>query len=187
MALTAWQASRTLLSERSASVKTEKGCGAKGQTRQSPALVVIATIARGGALSDSSLKGFFHQSDARLTPPVTDGSRILSGVFYGYPADLVAEICGVSVETAARWKSGDSSPSRPALRLFNLHRARKVLASPAWDGWLVNGDELVSPEGNSTTQGQLRAYYLVYQLAAELTRDRPEYRQRIDDILRSVG
>jgi hypothetical protein len=139
-----------------------------------------------GCLSDSSLKGFLHQSDLRLAPPVAESQRILSSVFYGYPPDLVAEICGVSVDTASRWKSGEATPSRPALRLFDLHRRRKVLASPSWEGWLVNGDALVDPEGNSTTQAQLRAYYLVCQLAAELARERPEALERLDDIQRQA-
>jgi hypothetical protein len=139
-----------------------------------------------GCLSDSLLKGFFHQSDARLAPPVPESQRIVSGTFYGYPAELVAEICGVSLKTAARWKSGEVTLSRPALRLFDLHRRRKVLASPSWEGWLVNGDALVDPEGNATTQAQLRAYYLVCQLATELAHDSPEALERLEDIRRQV-
>lgn len=138
-------------------------------------------------MSDSSLKGFFHQSDARLLSQPADSQRIIGGVFYGYPAELVAEICGVSVETAVRWKSGKATPSRPTLRLFDLHRRRKVLASPCWEGWLVNGDALVDPDGNATTQANLRAYFFVYQLAAELVRDRPEAAERLQEIQRAAG
>ena len=146
-------------------------------------------------MPDSSLKGFFHQSDARLAvdrlrhlaPPVAESPRIVSGIFYGYPAGLVAEICGVSVETVARWKSGEVTPSRPALRLFDLHRRRKVLASPCWEGWLVNGDALVDPDGNETTQTQLRAYYFLCQLAAELAHDSPEALERLAQIQRAAA
>jgi hypothetical protein len=145
-------------------------------------------------LSESSLKGFFHQSDAglavdrlaHLAPPVAESPRIVSGIFYEYPADLVAEICGVSLETVARWKSGEVTPSRPALRLFDLHRRRKVLASPSWEGWVVKGDALVDPDGNETTQTQLRAYYFVYQLAAELAPGSPEASERLAQIQREA-
>lgn len=187
LALTARPASGTL-SRSVLHLKKTDDAARRDRHGKVPALVVIATIARGGALSDSSLKGFFHRSDARLTPPAAAaGSQVVSGVFYGYGADKVAAVCGVSLETASRWKSGKATPSRASLRLFNLYRSRKVLLSPAWDGWLVNGDVLVDPEGNATSQGQLRAYYLVYQLAAELARDRPEARRRFDDILLSAG
>lgn len=133
-------------------------------------------------MSDSSLTGFFHQSDARLPAPAADARRIVSGVFYGYPAELVAEICGVELETAQRWKSGEVTPSRPALRLFDLHRRRKVMASSAWEGWVVKDDALVDPDGNETTQAQLRAYYFVFQLAAELAHDSPEALERLAQI-----
>jgi hypothetical protein len=89
-----------------------------------------------GCLSDSSLKGFFHQSDARLVEPdeVRERQRVVSSVFYGYSPELLAEWCFVTVETAKRWKASESSPPPPALRLFELHRDRKVLTSPAWNG-----------------------------------------------------
>jgi hypothetical protein len=129
-------------------------------------------------LSGSPLKGFYDCSDARLAPePSRD--RVVSSVFYGMPAELVAEWCGVSVETARRWKAGKAEPGRPALRLVELHRSRKVLTSPAWDGWLVNGEALAGPDGKELTQGQLRAYELIYQLCHELGRERPDFAERL--------
>ncbi len=137
-------------------------------------------------MSDSSLKGFYHRSDARLCSVEDTRQRqsLPSTVFRGYPAELVAELCGVSVDTAKRWKSGECAPSRPALRLFELHRKYKILSSPAWDGWEIKGGVLVDPEGNETTQGQLRAYYFVYQLVAELAKDSPEAWERLQELQR---
>ena len=132
-------------------------------------------------MSGSSFKGFYHCTDARLAPePACE--RVVSLVFSGFPAEIIAEWCGVSVETAQRWKSGRAQPSRPALRLFELHRSRKVLASPGWDGWAVNGDALVGPDGKQFTHGQLAAYELLYQLCYELGRDRSDFWERLEVI-----
>jgi hypothetical protein len=113
-------------------------------------------------------------------------STIVFGVFYGYPAKVIAEWCGVSVRTAERWKEGVSRPSRSALRLFTLHAERRVLGKE-WDGWLINQAALVDPEGNSTTQGQLRAYYHVYQLCRELMRGNEAAQSEFDAIVRLAG
>ena len=128
-------------------------------------------------------KGFYHCTDARLAPE-PERDRVVSTVFYGVPAETVAQWCGVSVETAQRWKSGKAVPSRPALRLFELHRSRKVLASSGWDGWTVDGDALVGPDGKQFTHGQLRAYELLYQLCYELGRDRSDFYDRLNEIHR---
>ena len=91
-------------------------------------------------------------------------------LFYGYPPELIARWCGVSEQTALQYKTGVRKPSRQALRLFVLHRDGRVLG-PEWREWSVQKDDLVSPEGQETTQGQLNAYWLIMQLARELARD----------------
>lgn len=113
--------------------------------------------------------------------------RVVNSVFYGYSAERLAEWCCVEVETARRWKRAEASPSPQAQRLFELHRDWHVMSSPAWAGWRVKGDVLVDPEGNETTQGQLRAYSLVYQLARELMRDNEAAKARFQEIMREVG
>ena len=71
--------------------------------------------------------------------------------FYGYPAEIVARWCAVSLDTAKLY--GDE-----------------------WHGWAAREGKLIDPEGNSTTQAQLRAYWIVMQYAAELARrDRADY------------
>lgn len=96
-------------------------------------------------------------------------ANVVSSVFYGISAELIAEWCAVSVETARRWKAGESHPSPTALKLFAIYRERLVLGQE-WHGWLINKATIVDPEGNATTQGQLRAYYLNLQLLAQLCR-----------------
>lgn len=95
-------------------------------------------------------------------------SNVVRGPLYFTPEQL-SEICGVTVRTAYRWKSGRDRIPRLALRLLALHTQRRVLGKE-WDGWLINGNTLVDPEGQSTTQGQLRAYAHVYALCRELAR-----------------
>jgi Phage protein len=92
------------------------------------------------------------------------------GVFYSYPVEVVADWCSVSLATAASWKCGVAKPSRQALRLFELHRDGRVLSVDAWTAWRVQEDRLVDPEGNSTTQGQLRAYAVAIRLFLEMAR-----------------
>jgi hypothetical protein len=142
-----------------------------------------------GSLPGAALKGFYYAADARLPAPVRERStaEIVSSVFYSFPAEILATWCCVSVETAARWKRGESKPSPQALKLFELHRDRKVLGASDWDGWLVQGNRLVDPEGNETTQGQLRAYFFVYQLCRELARRDETALEHFEKLLRIAG
>ena len=91
-------------------------------------------------------------------------------LFYGYPVELIQSWCGVSRQTAYLYKIGTSTPSKSAVRLFVLHRDGRVLG-PEWTRWTIRKDQLIDPEGNGTTQSQLRAYWMLIQLARELARD----------------
>lgn len=113
-------------------------------------------------------------------------SNVVFGAFYGFPAQVVADWCGVSVRTAERWKDGRSRPSRSALRLFTLHAERRVLGKE-WNGWLINQATLVDPEGQSTTQGQLRAYAHVYALCRELARRDKDAVALLDRLIAMAG
>jgi hypothetical protein len=97
--------------------------------------------------------------------------RVLTA-FYGYPPELVALWCAVSLDTAKLYKAGKRKPSRQALKLFALHRDGQVLGGE-WRGWAARDGKLIDPEGNSTSQAQLRAYWIVMQYAAELARRDP--------------
>jgi hypothetical protein len=94
---------------------------------------------------------------------------VVLSIFYGYPAELIAAWCGVSRKTAALYKAGLRKPSRQALRLFTLHRDGRVL-SGAWRDCSLRGELLVDPHGRTVTVGQLQAYWIVMQLAAEYAR-----------------
>lgn|ERR1700687_3465669 len=90
-------------------------------------------------------------------------------IFDGYPAELIAEWCAVSRKTAELYKAGSRKPSRQALRLFALYRDGRVL-SGAWRECSIRGDRLFDPEDCAVTLDQLRAYWVVMQLAAEYAR-----------------
>jgi hypothetical protein len=107
----------------------------------------------------------------------------VSNLFEGYPAELIAEWCAVSVKTAALYKAGTRKPSRQAIRLFALFRDGRVLAG-AWRECCVRGDRLFDPDERAVTVGQLRAYWIVMQLAAEYARMLgPDQQERYYDAL----
>lgn len=104
-------------------------------------------------------------------------------IFYSYPAQVIAAWCGVTVAAARLYKSGRRKPSRAVLRLFTLYREERVLG-PLWRGWIIREGTLVDPDGNATTQAQLRAYWLVMQYAAELAKRDPVEQERFYALLR---
>jgi len=88
-------------------------------------------------------------------------------VFYGYPAELIAQWCGVAMSTAHAYKNGRRKPGASVVRLFELHRDRRVLP-PEWKGWLVKPDAIVDPEGNETSRNLLRMYRMMLQYSHDL-------------------
>jgi len=81
-------------------------------------------------LQEPALKGFYDRSDARLVSAAQarEQQRVVSSVFYGYSAQILSKWCCVSLHTALSWKAGESSPSAPALRLFELRAALRLSA-----------------------------------------------------------
>lgn len=97
-------------------------------------------------------------------------TRPTPALFCGYPVELIQAWCQVSQHTAYLYKIGARRPSKAAQRLFVLHRDGRVLG-PGWDGWTIRKERLLDPDDNETTQNQLRAYWIIVQLARELARD----------------
>lgn len=104
--------------------------------------------------------------------------------FYGYPAELIAEWCGVSVGTAQHYKAGRRKPPTPVLRLFRLYRDGKVLG-PEWEGFIVHGNMINGPDGKVISQTQLLYTAL---LAQRLSEDSPtDYQERLEEFHRELG
>lgn len=107
----------------------------------------------------------YADAGARMSEPLK------FSIFYGYPAELIAEWCCVSLRQARNLKAGKTKPSKPVVRLFLLHRDRRVLTTH-WRGWVVKENALVDPDGNETTRAQLHGYWLIMQYAREIARER---------------
>ena len=90
-------------------------------------------------------------------------------LFYGYPDTLIAEVLGVSLKQARRYKRGQIVPPEPARRLWIAWKDGKLMP---WDGWSFDKHGVLwSPEGEPIEAGQLRAYRIIYQLARERVPD----------------
>lgn len=109
-------------------------------------------------------------------------------VFYGFPAELIAAWCGVSVATAAQWKAGVRKPSRQALRLFSLFSQEQVIPKE-FRGFRFRRGKLVDPAGCELSPGQIQGYVMVMQYAADLARraENPADRERFFALLKRVG
>jgi hypothetical protein len=80
---------------------------------------------------------------AARRPGILDTIEV-SKCTYGIKAELIAELCGVSLATARRWKAGTSRVPRltaAALEMGLVHFIRD------WPGWRFEGQEIVSPDG----------------------------------------
>ena len=73
---------------------------------------------------------------------------------FGLHFKVIAEACGVSPKTAMRWKTGQSVPPKTALMIIERDLG---CFSPAWRGWRIRGEELVSPEGWIITRNDVLA------------------------------
>lgn len=103
-------------------------------------------------------------------------------IFYGWPARVVADVCRVTLHTAYCYKNGSRKPSDQAVRLMQLHAAGRVLDGE-WTRWRLSGSTITDPEGNTTTQAQLRGYAMLMQLMAHWARDDASKRAELDAIL----
>lgn len=66
------------------------------------------------------------------------------GAAYGIRADVIAELCKVHVATARRWKSGACKIPYTAAILVSGDLGA---FSAHWQGWRIEGDAIISPDG----------------------------------------
>lgn len=109
--------------------------------------------------------------------------KIVAFEFYGVSAEEIAAWSLVSLRKARRIKSGEDQPTCQQRRLIELHAQGRVLTDE-WRGWRVRRGVIVDPEGNVTTEKQLRCYSLVYQWAASIARRDEVTRAQYDALLR---
>ena len=95
---------------------------------------------------------------------------------YGLPPRMIAELAGVSVKTARRWKRANHIPD-VARQLIELKESADLghLATP-WAGFRVTDNVLWTPENQAVSPGDIRAiHYRQQQIRAyerELQRPR---------------
>lgn len=82
--------------------------------------------------------------------------------FYGFPAEIIAEWCGVSVGTAEHYKAGRRKPPTPVLRLFRLYRDGKVLDKD-WKEYKMIEGKLFGPDGRHVKPSDIALMCLVWQ------------------------
>jgi transcriptional regulator with XRE-family HTH domain len=85
---------------------------------------------------------------------------------YGRNTTEIARVCGVTVKTAQRWKSGATNPPRTSLMILTSDLG---CFDPAFAGWTIRRGKLISPEGWEATAQDvlslplLRARIATYQ------------------------
>lgn len=87
---------------------------------------------------------------------------------YGINISELARICRVSIKTATRWKNGTTCP--PATALMILARDLGCFGRE-WAGWSVNGEDLVSPWGQTINRNDALTVPLMHQQIAALRLD----------------
>lgn len=91
----------------------------------------------------------------------------------GTSAETLAELTGVHVTTARRWKRGEPVPCAAARLLAILLTGDLGLISRAWRGWRIGQAELVGPDGITATPGEVLAIPFVRaQVSAYQARQR---------------
>lgn len=116
---------------------------------------------------------------------------------YGLSVRRLAQAAGVTERTVRRWKKRGEIPE-PYKSVLRVHLAEDSgIASPAWAGWRFREDRLISPEGVTYTQGDIRASPMqreairlyrqeVSQRQEECYRAR-DLRHRVDDVLSALA
>lgn len=86
--------------------------------------------------------------------------------FYGYPAEVIADVCGISVGSAEHFKAGRRTPPTPVLRLFRLYRDGKILDDD-WSEYKIVKGNMYGPDGRAVRPNHIALMGLVWQALAE--------------------
>lgn len=84
-------------------------------------------------------------------------------VLFDYDVNDLVRICRISLKTAQRWKAGQTVPSPSSVDLLERDLG---CFSPAWRGWRIRGENLISPEGWQISMGEARSYPLLLRQIA---------------------
>ncbi|WP_338339231.1 VC1465 family Xer recombination activation factor [Xanthomonas euvesicatoria] len=77
----------------------------------------------------------------------------------------LGKLLDVSVRTVQNWESGKTRIPHSAFKLVRLLASGKHLDGPAWKGFHVRGDTLISPEGHMFPAADLAWWSLLFRQA----------------------
>jgi len=80
----------------------------------------------------------------------------------GIGAERIAELTGVHVSTARRWKRTGKRPRWVAPFLAMAIGGELAPIAHPWRGWILRGGCLISPEGWSFQPGEIRSLPLLH-------------------------
>lgn len=85
-------------------------------------------------------------------------------ILFFYSINEIAQLCGVSLKTAKRWRAGQAVPPPTAIMILSGDLGH---LDPAWSGWKVRRGKLISPENWIATPGDVLSIQLTQaQLSA---------------------
>jgi len=90
---------------------------------------------------------------------------------YGLSVRQLARAAGVTEHPVRRWKRRGGIPEPYKSALQTRLSSDPGLGSPAWAGWHFHNDQLVSPEGDAYTTGEIRATRLQLRVIDEYRRE----------------
>lgn len=93
--------------------------------------------------------------------------------WHGLAPEALAELLGVHITTARRWRRTGEAPEAVARTLAVLRFGRLGPLDPAWIGWCLRDGQLWSPENEPYTPGMVRAGPL-HAESARLARERAQ-------------
>lgn len=93
--------------------------------------------------------------------------------------DMARQWCGMSPRQWRRYRNGDSRMSEQLVSLIQLRAGQLGAISPQWIGWRIQGDELVSPVGQSYS---LKWFHGLPWYLEGLRAERARLRQRIREL-----
>lgn len=95
----------------------------------------------------------------------------------GVTPEVIAEVCGVHITTARRWKRGEMPPLS-ALKIIRLHTTGELgEIDLKWAGWRLRHGQLVAPHGEQFETGDVMSIRFLRQLIASYQTDQRYERQ----------
>ena len=94
-----------------------------------------------------------------------------------FSAKHIARVCGVDIRTARRWRSRTQCPPPWVIALLT---ADLGIFGPYWAGWVIRGEEIVSPDGWRIRRNDALAVPFMHGQISALRNDLKKAREEIE-------